>query len=238
MATTLATLRDRVEAILQDTTNTKWDTDGIDEAIRQALHAYTLHLPHRGITTIDLTADGREIDISGIAYANIERIWWDYDSSAPGHPPKWRDFEVWADDTLFVNDPQEPQDGDTVRIWYTTDHTLNGLDAATETTFPDRHASVLALGASAFAASSRRVTILEELGANTWAPRNLREWAEAQLQRFYAQLTSSERDVPASTPASPLCPTSTASTKERPGNAQPILRPRHTSRYPHRSGVW
>ena len=128
------------------------------------------------------------VDISSIAYANIERIWWDYDSSAPGHPPKWRDFEVWADDTLFVNDPQEPQDGDTVRIWYTTDHTLNGLDAATETTFPDRHASVLALGASAFAASSRRVTILEELGANTWAPRNLREWAEAQLQRFYAQL--------------------------------------------------
>jgi len=188
MATTLTTLRDRVEAILEDATNTKWAEAAVDEAIRQALHAYTLHLPHRGITTVELSADGREIDISAIAYANIERIWWDYDSSSPGHPPKWRDFEVWADDTLFVNDNDEPQDGDTIRIWYTTDHTLNGLDSATATTFPDRHASVLALGASGFAASSRRVTILEEAGANAWAPKNLGLWAEEQLTRFYDQL--------------------------------------------------
>ena len=188
MAITLTALRDRVEAILEDSTNTKWTTGDVDEAIRQAMHAYTLHLPHRGVTTVDLEEDGREIDISAIAYTNVERIWWDYDDSNPGHPPKWRDFELWPNDILFVNDPEEPQDGDTVRIWYTTDHTINGLDSATASTIPDRHASVIALGASGFAAASRRVTILEQAGANAWAPKNLGLWAEQQLARFYDQL--------------------------------------------------
>ena len=41
MATTLAILRDRVEAALQDTENTIWSTDDIDESIRQALAEFS-----------------------------------------------------------------------------------------------------------------------------------------------------------------------------------------------------
>jgi hypothetical protein len=130
MTAILATLRDRVELALQDASNAIWSTDDIDEAIRLALGAYTKVNPHRRIDTITLTADGREIDISGLtALLRVERVWWDYDAADPRHPPRWRDFEVWPGDILYINDAGEPQSGDVVRVWHTTPQTLAGLDA-------------------------------------------------------------------------------------------------------------
>jgi len=188
MATTLTTLRDRLEQTLQDTGNTKWTTTNLDEAIRQALAVYSEYLPYRAVTTLTLTVAGRELDISTITYNTIERVWWDYDSTNPDHPPHWRTFETWPGDILFVNDPDEPAIGDKVRIWHTTDHTLTDLDAATATTLPTRHESLLVQGASGFAAAARRITILEQVNLNVWAPRNLREWAELHLTAFYDAL--------------------------------------------------
>jgi len=188
MTATLTTLRDRVEQALQDTANTKWTTPNLDEAIRQALAAYSEQVPHRAVSTITLTADGRELDISALTYRNIERVWWDYDATDPDHPPHWRTFELWPGDILFVNDTDEPVTGDKVRIWYTADQTITDLDTATTTTLPTRHESLIVQGASGFAAAARRVTILEEVNLNEWAPRNLREWAELQLTSFYNAL--------------------------------------------------
>ena len=188
MTTTITTLRDRLEQTLQDTGNIKWTTTNLDEAIRQALAAYSEHLPHRAITSVTLSSTGREIDISTVTYRDIERVWWDYDASDPDHPPHWRTFELWPGDILFVNDADEPQSGDKVRIWYTADHTITDLDTATATTLPTRHESLIVQGASGFAAAARRVTILEQVNLNEWAPRNLREWAELQLTSFYNAL--------------------------------------------------
>jgi hypothetical protein len=188
MAETLTTLRDRVEVLLGDTTNAKWDADTLDECIDQALQAYAERMPNRAITTLTLSEAGREIDISSLSYRHIERVWWDYDSTDPRHPPRWRDFEVWAGDILYINEDDEPAASDVVRIWYTTDHTLNGLNSATVTTFPDDHAAVIILGAAAFAARTRDITVGEAINDNTWAPRNIREWGATQLQIFYAKL--------------------------------------------------
>jgi hypothetical protein len=184
MATDLASLRDRVEAILEDATNTKWSTTEVDEAIRQALHRYSLRLPRRVIASLTLSAAGREVDISSLTYRTIERVWWDYDSSDPAHPPEWRDFEVWPGDLLFINDDDEPAASDVVRVWYTTDHTLDDLDSATATTYPARHDTLIATGAAGFAAQSRALTLSESANLNAWAPRNLREWADRQIAIF------------------------------------------------------
>jgi hypothetical protein len=188
MTATLATLTNRVEDLLEDSSNTKWSTSELEEAIRQALHAYADYMPNRAITTVTLSSAGREIDISSITYRTIERVWWDYDASDPDHPPNWRDFEVWPGDILFVNDDDEPASADIVRIWYTTDHTLEDLDSETSTTFTDAHASVIALGAAGFAAHARVATLAEQANINDWAPRNLREWAITQLDIFYTRL--------------------------------------------------
>ena len=208
MANDLATLRDRVEQILDDAANAKWDTNALDEAIRQALHAYSEHLPRRAIAALTLTAAGREIDLSSLApYRTIERVWWDYDEDSPDHPPRWRDFELWPGHVLYIDDAGEPAAGDVVRLWYTLDHTLEDLDTATATTFPDPHATLIAQGATGFAAVSRNVTVQEQVNVNAWAPRNLREWAETQLRRFYATLDAlARRQAALSAGLAPLPP--------------------------------
>ena len=70
MTTPLADLRDRLEEILADTGNAIWSTGNLDEAIRQAVHEYSLARPQEQQTSITLTADGREISTSTITDAN------------------------------------------------------------------------------------------------------------------------------------------------------------------------
>lgn len=151
-----------------------------DEAIRWALHRYNEINPAKTITTLTLSASGREIDISSITgYHQIERVWWDYDSSDPAHPPNWRNFELWPGDILYVNDPQEPTSGDVVRIWYTHLQTINGLDSASTTTVPTNHETLIVVGASGYATQERE--------QDTEAPRQptkLARWAEANLKEF------------------------------------------------------
>jgi hypothetical protein len=188
MPYTLATLHDRVEVLLRDADNVRYDASLVDQAIWQALDAYSERMPARQITTVEVTAHGREIDISSVPYGTIERVWWDYDEEEPGHPPRWCDFELWPGDLLYIVDGEEPAPGDVVRIWTAAPHTLAGLDGAPETTLPAAHISLIAQGAAAFAVLARRVEIDEAVNDNAWAPRNLERWAEAQLKAYYRRL--------------------------------------------------
>jgi len=154
--------------------------DDVDEAIRWALSRYTELNPDHTITDLTLEADGREVDISSITdYLEISRVWWPYDSSAPAHPPRWRDFELWPGNVLFVDDNEEPVTADVVRIWYTRLRTINGLDGASTTTLPAEHENLIVVGASGFAAQER----VQDEGKR-YVPRKLREWADARLREF------------------------------------------------------
>ncbi len=209
MAETLATIRDRVELLLQDSSNDKYTTGLIDETIRQALTLYNEKLPLRVLDTVTLSAAGREIDVSSVDFKQILRVWWDYDSSDPAHPPHWRSFEVWDDrDILYINDPDEPASGDVVRLWLEQDHTINGLESATATTIPTNHTHVLTWGAAGFAALSRALKVAELSNVNKWAERNLREWGESQVNKFLDELDKLARANAAAQsgiiPASPL----------------------------------
>jgi hypothetical protein len=156
------------------------DQNDIDEAIRWALGRYNEINPEIVITTVTLSADGREVDISGITdYHDIVRVWWDYDSSDPEYPPKWRDFELWDGDILFIDAGSEPQSSDVVRIWYKRLRTINGLDSASTTTLPDQDNEIIIAGASGFAAQER---VQDQ--PSRYVPRKLREWADARLREF------------------------------------------------------
>ena len=91
----LATIRDRVEARLQDSTNTRWATADLDEAIRTALEQYSKYKPDHALGTVAVSAAGREVDISSLTdLIRVEKVWWDYDSSDPSYPPNYRQFDV------------------------------------------------------------------------------------------------------------------------------------------------
>jgi len=190
VAGNLASIRDRVEVMLQDTGNATWVAGDIDEAIQEALERYTKINPAREIDTVTLAADGREIDISAItAYLSIERVWWDYDAADPRHPPRWRDFEVWPGDIVYINDAGEPQTNDVVRLWLTKKQTIDDLDGATASTLPADDVTLIVTGAAGIAAVMRSREVGELLGIDGWVPRRARDWGEARIAEFEAGLS-------------------------------------------------
>ncbi|HEX9596946.1 MAG TPA: hypothetical protein VF982_08725, partial [Anaerolineales bacterium] len=124
---TLAQLRDRVEALLMDTANAIWDTGTIDEALRQSLDEYNGVFPLTMETVISLPGDGREIALNSLAgLIEVLEVWWPYDSDASSEtwpPNKVRGFRLWWDDAqpvLFLDilGGSQPQQEDEMRIWY------------------------------------------------------------------------------------------------------------------------
>ena len=186
---TLSTLRDRVELALQDSTNTTWATGDIDEAITTALDQYTNASPAAAISSETLSSDGRQIDLTSYdTLIAVLRVWWDYDSADPDHPPKWRDFELWPNSILFINDPEEPKSGDVVHFWWTKRHTLNGLRGSAATTFPGSADSLMVTGAAGYAALQRSIEIAGDLSVDGWVHKRLRDWGEAMVDKFETAL--------------------------------------------------
>ena len=171
----------------EQTRTATYDQDMVDEAIRQAIEQYSRRRPNHAIHDLTLSADGREIDISGISdLIRVERVWWDYDSSSPGHPPNWRHFETWPGSIVYINDPTAPSSGDHVRIWYTKEHTVNGLDSESTTTIPIDDESFLIHGAAAFAARFRaaRHTGPTHNTLMSWAQKAMSEFMEGLYRRY------------------------------------------------------
>ena len=185
LATGTPNFRDRLESMLQDASNLKWSTDDLDEAIRQALEQYTLYDPVHAITTVELSSDGREIDISAVTnLLRVEKVWWDYDSATPGYPPNWRKFDVWPGSILYIDDDAQPASGDTLRIWYTKPHTLNGLDSATVTTIPLEDIGFLIGGAASYAAKTRAIELSESLNLDSHVVTRLNKYADDMESDF------------------------------------------------------
>jgi hypothetical protein len=188
-AETLTTLRDRVELFLQDPTNLKWSADQLDEAIEDALQRYSRVFPQEAIGTITLAAAGREITLATLTgWQSVRRVWWDYDAASPGYPPKWRDFEVWPGEILYIKDQEEPSIGDVVRVWYTKPHTLNLLAGATATTFPQDHEEIIITGSAALAAYGRTIGRSEKVNVDSQTAGKIQRWAQDNLAHFDAAL--------------------------------------------------
>jgi len=193
---TLTTLRDRVEIALQDSGNVIWATGDLDEAIRQALEQYSRVRPQPGIATITLASTGREIDISSVSgLLRVEKVWCPYDSSSPSYPPNWRNFRVWPGSILFVDDSDEPQSGEKIRVWYTKEQALSGLDSATSTTFPIEDEAFIVAGAAAFAARFRAIEIAEQANVDAKVFDRLQGWADKAMAEFEEGLRSRRRAI-------------------------------------------
>ena len=181
----LAALRDRVEASLADSTNAKWTTDEIDEAITKAMEQYSRRDPQHAIATVSITSTTREIDISSISnLTRVEKVWWDYNSDTPGYPPNWRQFEVWPGPLLYIDDDESPANGDTVRIWYSLPHTIKDLASASATTIPNEDIGFIVIGATHFAAHQRAMELAESLNVDRDVTDRLMAYADEQGKNF------------------------------------------------------
>jgi hypothetical protein len=198
----LAGLEDRVELMLQDTANAIWDTDTIDEAIKQALDEYSRVNPLHLETVITLPGDGREIALSGITgLLDVLDVWWPYDSDAEEEtwpPNRVRGWRLWWDDAqpllfLEIKEGSQPQTDEEVRIWYTKRQTIQDLDSADSTTLRGDHESLIVLGAAGHAAMSRTVDLVEVSGTDLYQVSILGTWGQRKLREFQAALRQLER---------------------------------------------
>lgn len=198
----LAELRDRVEALLMDTSNAIWDTGTIDEAMRQALDEYTAVFPLTMETVITLPGDGREIALNNLAgLIEVQEVWWPYDSAAATEtwpPNKVRGWRVYWDDAqpvlfLEVRGGSQPQQNDELRIWYSKRHTIQDLDSADCTTIQSDHESHLVKGTAGHCALSRTVDLMEISGTDLYAIGLLGTWGRAKEREWSSFLESLRR---------------------------------------------
>lgn len=192
MSATIISLRGRVETILADASNDIWSSTDIDEGIRQALAVYSKARPYQAVTTLTVTADSRELDVSSITgLLNISRIWLPYTASAPEHPPNWRAFEHWQDLSLvYFPDETEPQTDDVARLFYTKLQTVESFDGATTTTFSNDDETLIARGSAGYAALARARDATETvmIDANVQTAEMIMKWAQHLIGEFMASL--------------------------------------------------
>jgi hypothetical protein len=200
--TALAGIRDRVEVMLQDTGNAIWDTDALDEGLRQALDQYNSVNPIHMETVITLPGDGREIALAGITgLLDVLDIWWPYDSLASSEawpPNRVRGWRLWWDDAqpllfLEIKEGIQPKIDQEVRVWYSKRQTIQNLDAADLTTLRGDHESLIILGGAGHAAMSRTVDLVEVPGTDLYQVGLLGTWGQRKIREFQATIRKLER---------------------------------------------
>jgi hypothetical protein len=170
--------------LLDDAGNATWSTAEIDRAIKRALVDYSYVRPQELVDTIELAADGREIDVSGLeGLTAVVRVWYPYTAANPEDPPAWRRFELWAS-TLYILDGPEPDTDEVVRVYYHAPQTIEDLDAADATTVPPDEEEVIVVGAAAYAALPKARSAVMEAGISTDTPKHWLDWGNARMGEF------------------------------------------------------
>lgn len=182
---TLTTLRDRIETRLQDSTNLRFATGDIDEAMELAIEQWSRYDPLTAETTVTTPAAGREIDISAVTgLMRVEKVWTPYTAATPEYPANWVQFEVWPGPILYIDEETEPAAGAKVRIWYSKMHTINGLNGAAATSLPAEDIAFFINGAAALAVQQRAIELAEELNVDSQVVKRLNDWADEMSKNF------------------------------------------------------
>jgi len=162
----LTNLEDLVELHLQDTGNLVFSTGQIDAAIRLSLMDYSLAVPNIKQSVLTLPDDGVEISLASLpSFQFIVSAWWPWNSTLdlPDQDPNavlaWNIIQNSgsASISLVTSGGVVPLTGDQLRLHYASFHTITGLaessggSAATSTSVPFVHLSLLAKGATGYA---------------------------------------------------------------------------------------
>ncbi|MGQ9494424.1 MAG: hypothetical protein ACUVR2_11810 [Anaerolineae bacterium] len=192
MATDLDALRDGVEALLMDAGNAEWSTAELDQAIRLALADVSRELPRVADATLHAVHGQWEYDLSSLdGLQQVLEVWYPYlPDDAPyqkAHPVCWR---LLDDATLYLDVADDPDATYHLRIFYTKQQSLAGLDGATETTLSPLEKAALVIGAAGYAAVAKARDWMNEVTIGLDVPRTLQRWGERRLAEFERRLAT------------------------------------------------
>ena len=190
----LTTFRARIAALLGDSSNVRYSTSLLDEALRVAIENYSQAFP-RIKTAIHTATAGESQNLTALTdLQHIIRIYYPYDSSDEVHQPYaygyyyfWQDGAVRLD--LF-NGPTIPEAGDSIVIDYSAAHTLKDLDEAGTTTIPPQHYTAIVNGAAGEAAMARAQNMVEAYNQRSGQSKKLKDWAVGKLAAYQNFLNS------------------------------------------------
>ena len=181
--------RAALRGLLRDSGLSVWSDGQLDDAPRQALEQYSRVAPLSQVAALTLASGGREQSVAGLGgLLEVAEVWLPYTAAQPETPPQRRAFRRLTPTTLYLEDGAEPDAGETMRVFYTALHTVQGLDGAGTTTIPAWHAHDVAAGAAALAAQARARQVAEAENALPAVRRWTVEWAAARTRDWEAWL--------------------------------------------------
>lgn len=185
MATTLTTLQDRMEVILGDAANVRFTSSQYQEAIRRAMQIFSTFVPRKTTEVITLNANGRGVAITGLTseFIAITAVEYPHDSTTPDEPPNYVPFEVWTRAVLYLDTDTQPASGEKIKLWYNTNHTLSGLDSATETTLIEMWDSYVADLAVAYLMLSDNAVLSVKATLSRYAVINIADYTNREFKR-------------------------------------------------------
>ena len=184
------TMRQRVEALLDDAGNAEWTAAELEQALRLALADLSVALPVHCVTALHAADRTWEYSLSAVSgLVEVTEVWYPY-LAADGtfkraHPVRWRRID---DATLLIEPPEEPSAAYDLRLFFTRCQTVAGLDGAAVTTVREAEKALLVRGGAAFAALAKSRGLTNEVTIGAGVPQRLREWGLTMLQRFTAGL--------------------------------------------------
>jgi len=185
--TTLANIRDRVEADLMDSGNATWSTAELDAHIRRALIRYSQVNPQTIAADLSSSADTREYSLATLTGLKwIYDVWFPYNDADPEYPPNRPQWDTPYDAYLYLQVVDAPSGAATekIRVFYTKFHELKDLDGATTTSLDPEGEQLIVIGAAAYAAEQLAQARLAAVNASEHAPLRWMQWASDRLQRF------------------------------------------------------
>jgi hypothetical protein len=186
--TTLADIRTRLRKDLhdEDATNYRWTDGELDRHIQHTVREFSLAVPLEAKSTPTTTAGSRDLSISGLTdMVAIEAV----EYPAGEFPPSYARYSVWLSTLTLLTD-RTPGAGESVNVFWTKLHTIDGSGS----TVPARFEDVIAAGAAGYAAlewasfSTNRVNVG---GRDVW--REYLVWGQERLASFQRSLARHAR---------------------------------------------
>ncbi|MEO8458252.1 MAG: hypothetical protein ABI559_10605 [Chloroflexota bacterium] len=181
--TTIADIRGRLRTDLHDTdsANYRWTDGELDRHTQRAVREFSLAAPLEAKTTLTATPGSRDVSISGLAdLVAIEAV--EYPTGQ--YPACYVRYSVWLT-TLTLLIDGTPSAADSIALYYTKLHAIDGSGSSVPARFED----TIAAGAAGYAAvewasfATNRVNVG---GQDVW--RDYLAWGQTRLSEFQAAI--------------------------------------------------
>src|SRR3990172_7616577 len=204
--TALATIRGRLQTVLDDAAAAVWTTGELDQHIQDALRDLSHRIPRERTTTIATTPARRNVALTTLTErVRIIAVEW----PTGNDPRSFVDFSEWAD-TLRIGSVAVP-DGSNCTIYWQSLHSINGTD-----TLPEDYDDALVHAAAARACDQQAADLTNTLP--TGGPGSTADWRRlaAHFRTRYEERVAPRPGIPPQRLYPPPQPTATQTTDPGP----------------------